>query len=159
MLNRASAPSAMTFGIPGLFTPRFPPPFLSPDGSMAALSYYDTQPLNATLEALVDFDLINKGLVRLSPRCRSAPITYWRAARCRRGFGEEVRGSLHRVLKSCRERCYSIRTWRGSGRRVRAREALIVARRGFHISLRICPNSSTRANTAIAVTLLCGSSQ
>jgi NTE family protein len=66
MLNRASAASAMTFGIPGFFTPRFPPPFLSPDGSMAALSYYDAQPLNATLEELVDFDLINKGLVRLS---------------------------------------------------------------------------------------------
>jgi hypothetical protein len=66
---------------------------------MAALSYYDAQPLNATLEQLVDFDLINKGLVRLSPRCKSAPITYWRAARCRRGFGEELRGSLHRVLE------------------------------------------------------------
>jgi NTE family protein len=36
------------------------------DGTEAALSVYDTTPLKATLEELVDFDLINRGQVRLS---------------------------------------------------------------------------------------------
>ena len=66
MLDRASAASSMVFGIPGFFTPRFPPPFMTPDGSVEALSYYDTAPLKATLEELVDFDLINQQRVRLS---------------------------------------------------------------------------------------------
>jgi NTE family protein len=66
MLNRASAASAMMSGIPGFYTPRFPPPMMAPDGSAGALSYYDTAPLKATLEELVDFDLINQKRVRLS---------------------------------------------------------------------------------------------
>src|SRR5262249_36941274 len=40
------------------FTPRFPTP--------RAVSFYDTSPLQATLEKLVDFDLLNSGAVRLS---------------------------------------------------------------------------------------------
>jgi NTE family protein len=66
MFNRVSAASAMTFGVPGFFTPRFPPPFMAPDGTTGALSFYDTQPLKVTLEALADFDLINAKHVRLS---------------------------------------------------------------------------------------------
>ncbi|MET0583067.1 MAG: patatin-like phospholipase family protein [Pseudoxanthomonas sp.] len=66
MFNRASAASALTLGIPGFFSPRFPPPALAPDGTPGALSYYDTAPLKATLEQLVDFDLINQKRVRLS---------------------------------------------------------------------------------------------
>jgi len=66
MFNRASAASAMTFGVPGFFVPRFPPPFMAPDGNIGALSYYDTAPLKATLEELADFDLINQRHVRLS---------------------------------------------------------------------------------------------
>jgi NTE family protein len=65
-LNRASAASAMVMGIPGFYTPRFPPPSMAPDGTTGALSYYDTSPLKATLEELVDFDLINQKRVRLS---------------------------------------------------------------------------------------------
>jgi len=66
MFNRLSAASAIAFGVPGFFSPRFPPPFLALDGSIGALSYYDTAPLKATLEELVDFDLINEKRVRLS---------------------------------------------------------------------------------------------
>ena len=66
ILNRASATSAMMLGIPGFYTPRLPPPFMAPDGTAGALSYYDTSPLKATLEELVDFDLINQKRVRLS---------------------------------------------------------------------------------------------
>src|ERR1700681_4337209 len=58
-LNRLSAAAALTFGVPGLFTPRVPPPMFAADGSIGALSVYDISPLAKTLEELVDFDLIN----------------------------------------------------------------------------------------------------
>jgi len=61
-----SAASAVSFGVPGFFVPRVPPPFMAADGSMAALSYYDTEPLRKTLVELVDFDRINRKEVRLS---------------------------------------------------------------------------------------------
>ena len=67
MLDKMSAASALTFGVPGFFSPRMVPPFLALDGSIGALSFYDTQPLKKTLEELVDFDYINReGGVRLS---------------------------------------------------------------------------------------------
>ncbi len=64
--NRLSAAGAATFGVPGFFAPRLPPPLLAPEGSPGALSFYDTEPLEATLTELVDFDLINRKGVRLS---------------------------------------------------------------------------------------------
>jgi NTE family protein len=67
LFDQVSTASALVFGVPGFFTPRMVPPFLAPDGSIGALSFYDTQPLKATLEELVDFTLINRnGGVRLS---------------------------------------------------------------------------------------------
>lgn len=66
LMNQFSTASAMMFGVPGFFTPRAMPPFLAPDGSIGALSFYDTAPLKTTLEALVDFDLVNSKQVRLS---------------------------------------------------------------------------------------------
>jgi NTE family protein len=66
MMNRMAAASAMFFGIQGFFVPRMPPPQFAPPGTLAALSYYDTEPLRATLEELVDFDRINAGSPRLS---------------------------------------------------------------------------------------------
>jgi NTE family protein len=65
-LNRLSAAAALTFGVPGLFTPRVPPPMFAADGSIGALSVYDISPLAKTLEELVDFDLINRKDVRCS---------------------------------------------------------------------------------------------
>ncbi|HTK35227.1 MAG TPA: patatin-like phospholipase family protein [Caulobacteraceae bacterium] len=53
-------------GVPGFFAPRMPPPFLQFPGTPEALSFYDTAPLRATLEEMVDFDLINRGKTRLS---------------------------------------------------------------------------------------------
>ncbi len=53
-------------GIPGFFFPRLVPPMLAPAGSPAALSFYDSSPLTATLDALIDWDLLNDGPVRLS---------------------------------------------------------------------------------------------
>lgn len=66
-LNRLSALTAATFGVPGFFSPRMPPPLFAPDGTPGALSIYDTSPLRKTLEELVDFDLLNhRQRVRLS---------------------------------------------------------------------------------------------
>ena len=65
-LNRMSAASAAAFGIPGFYVPRIPAPAFAPEGSIGALSYYDTEPLRGTLNELVDFDLINSGETRLS---------------------------------------------------------------------------------------------
>jgi NTE family protein len=56
---------ALTVGAPGFFAPRLPPAALAPPGDPARASVYDTSPLRATLEALVDFDLLNDGPVRL----------------------------------------------------------------------------------------------
>ncbi|MFC6745774.1 patatin-like phospholipase family protein [Methylobacterium persicinum] len=52
--------------MPGFFNPRIPPAAFYPAGAPEALSVYDTGALKATLERLVDFDLINAGHVRLS---------------------------------------------------------------------------------------------
>ena len=64
--NTQSAALAALFGAPGFFTPRLPPAPFQPPGSPGAISYYDTAPLRATLERLVDFDRLNDGAVRLS---------------------------------------------------------------------------------------------
>jgi len=64
--NEASAAQGMLFGVPGFFSPRFPPAPFQPRGTLEAISYYDTAPLQQTLDRLVDFDLINSGSVRLS---------------------------------------------------------------------------------------------
>src|SRR5436190_12988528 len=66
LFNETSAAIIATFGVPGFFTPRFPPAPLWPSGSASALSYYDTAPLKVTLERLVDFDRINDLKTRLS---------------------------------------------------------------------------------------------
>jgi len=65
-VNFMAAMSAATIGVAGFFRPRMPPASFAADGSEGALSVYDTTPLKATLEELVDFDLINRGRVRLS---------------------------------------------------------------------------------------------
>jgi NTE family protein len=64
--NETSAALIATFGVPGFFTPRFPPAPLWPKGTPQSQSYYDTSPLRATLERLVDFDRINDLKTRLS---------------------------------------------------------------------------------------------
>jgi len=66
VLNHWSAASALWWGATGFFTPRGLSPWLCPDGSMEATSYYDTRQLKQTLERLIDFDRINDGPMRLS---------------------------------------------------------------------------------------------
>lgn len=64
--NEASAALIATFGVAGFFTPRVPGPLFYPPGLAQSLSVYDTAPLKATLERLVDFDRINAKLTRFS---------------------------------------------------------------------------------------------
>ena len=64
--HMAAAGQVMAFGVPGFFTPRFPPPALAERQTPEAVSFYDTSPLAATLDRLVDWDRVNNGKVRLS---------------------------------------------------------------------------------------------
>src|SRR6202165_2254990 len=66
LFNETSAALIATFGVPGFFRPRLPPAPFWPQGSPQSQSYYDTAPLRATLERLVDFDRINDLKTRLS---------------------------------------------------------------------------------------------
>jgi NTE family protein len=65
-LNRLSANASAAFGVPGFFSPRMPPPYFANDGSVGALSLYDTAPLKGSLQRLIDFDLINSKQMRFS---------------------------------------------------------------------------------------------
>ncbi len=66
MFNEGSAGYAATFGLPGFFTPRFPPLPIEWPAEIGQLSFYDTTPLRQTLLDLVDFDLLNNGPIRFS---------------------------------------------------------------------------------------------
>lgn len=65
-LNKMSAFGTMLNGVPDFFVPRALPPLSSPAESPDQASYYDTAPLKALLERLVDFDLINSQAMRFS---------------------------------------------------------------------------------------------
>ena len=66
IINQLRSWDTLLFGAPSFFKLRLPPPYLYPSVRPEALSYYDTTPLKATLERLVDFDLINGGTTRFS---------------------------------------------------------------------------------------------
>src|SRR5499433_4143617 len=66
LVNQGRAVSILLFGDPNFFTPRVPLSMLWPAGTPDKASYYDTTPLKATLERLVDFDRINAGSMRFS---------------------------------------------------------------------------------------------
>lgn len=65
-IHLGAAAQVATFGVPGFFTPRWPPPAFAERQSPAAVSFYDTSPLIETLNRLVDWDRLNSGQVRLS---------------------------------------------------------------------------------------------
>ena len=66
IFNETSAALVSATGVPGFFSPRFPPAMLMPQGSPAATGIYDTAPLRRSLETLVDFKMLNSGAPRLS---------------------------------------------------------------------------------------------
>ncbi len=63
-INALSSLHALFLGQPGFFEPKLPAPWLLLQ--VHGRSYYDTAPLRATLERLIDFDRINAREVRLS---------------------------------------------------------------------------------------------
>ena len=80
MLGDASIGWAVAAGVPGFFAPRAFSPLFSTGGGPEALSFYDTAPLKATLERLVDFDRINAREKRLSVgavNIRTGNFTYF----------------------------------------------------------------------------------
>lgn len=66
LYNEASGFLSLARGRPGFFRPRLPPPVFWPRGAPEALSWYDSGPLRATLEQLVDFEQLNSGEIRVS---------------------------------------------------------------------------------------------
>jgi NTE family protein len=65
-LNEYSAAFSAAAGVNGFYVPRTLMPWQYMAEPNAAISLYDTTPLIDTLNALVDFDLINHGKIRLS---------------------------------------------------------------------------------------------
>lgn len=65
-LHEWSAGMVMATGVPGFFQPRAISPMFAIPGTPEALSFYDSAPLAATLNELIDWDLLNDGPVRLS---------------------------------------------------------------------------------------------
>jgi NTE family protein len=65
-LNQLAAGQIVAQGAPGFFTPRMPPPYMRSHASPGATSWYETAPLRATLERLVDFDRIKAQELRFS---------------------------------------------------------------------------------------------
>ena len=59
LAQHMSVSTASMLGVPGFYTMRFPSPLFQPPGTIEATSFCDTTPLKATLERVVDFDLIN----------------------------------------------------------------------------------------------------
>jgi NTE family protein len=66
LVNQMRSLGIAMFGAPGFFTPRLVPPFAYPRGHPEAMSFYDVSPMIATLERLVDFDLVNDCATRFS---------------------------------------------------------------------------------------------
>ncbi len=59
MMNEAAANWGMAFGIDGFFKPRFPHLSFGGDCKPEEVSFYDTSPLQNTLNKLIDFDYLN----------------------------------------------------------------------------------------------------
>jgi NTE family protein len=66
VFSELSSNLTVVAGRPGFFEPRVPPPWLLPPKLAMVTSYYDTAPLRATLEELIDFDRINHDGMKIS---------------------------------------------------------------------------------------------
>ena len=64
--NQLSASLALSLGQPDFFYPRWCTGRIPAWGDPTTLSYYDTAPLRELLLELIDFDLLNSSLIRLS---------------------------------------------------------------------------------------------
>ena len=66
LLNQMNATFAVACGATGFFSARHVTPWLQPNGTLEATSFYDTKALKQTLERLVDFDRLNARTTRFS---------------------------------------------------------------------------------------------
>ena len=67
--NRAHALHAVLFGRPGLFVPRIPGLLSALPGMPRDVAIFDNRPTTATLERVVDFELLNSAQVPLIVNC------------------------------------------------------------------------------------------
>jgi NTE family protein len=65
-LHEASAGFVAAFGVPGFFSPNLIPAMAAIPGTPQAISFYDPSQLTATLNDLVDWELLNEGPVRIA---------------------------------------------------------------------------------------------
>jgi len=65
-LHEISAGLVAMFGVPGFFAPRMVSPAFAMPGTAGALSLYDSAALAETLNAFIDWDLLNDGPVRIA---------------------------------------------------------------------------------------------
>lgn len=94
-----AAGAVATFGVPGMFRPRLWPAPLMPEGSIGAISFYDSAPLKDMLDACVDWDLLNDGPVRLSVGAvdvETGNFAYWDT----RGPGGNTRIDARHIMAS-----------------------------------------------------------
>lgn len=94
-----AAGTVATFGVPGMFRPRLWPAPLMPEGTAGAISFYDSAPLKQTLDACVDWDLLNDGPVRLAVGAvdvESGNFAYWDT----RGPGGNTRIDARHIMAS-----------------------------------------------------------
>jgi NTE family protein len=83
LLNETHALVSALGGAPGFFSPRPLPPFLAAAGTVETESFYDTSPLKATLQEMVDFERINRGDISFSVgavNVRSGNLEYFDTA-------------------------------------------------------------------------------
>ena len=95
----AAAGTVATFGVPGMFRPRLWPATMMPEGSAGAISFYDSAPLKDTLDACIDWDLLNDGPVRLSVGAvdvETGNFAYWDT----RGPGGNTRIDARHIMAS-----------------------------------------------------------
>jgi NTE family protein len=88
LFNQTRALAVLLFGAPHFFTPRLLPPIFWPTSNVESVGYYDVTGLKATLDRLVDFDLINTGDIRLrvgAVNVRTGNFTYFDSATHRIG--------------------------------------------------------------------------
>jgi NTE family protein len=64
--NKMSTNSSLSFGQPDFFYPRWLSPYLQMMDTPDKLSFYDISPLRETLLELIDFDLLNASMTKLS---------------------------------------------------------------------------------------------
>lgn len=65
-MKQINSDVTMSLGSPGFFKPRPVPPYMAPEGTIEATSFYSIDGLKSTLQSFIDFDILNSGAVRFT---------------------------------------------------------------------------------------------